>query len=73
MNGDGSVSTVTADREIEVEYRLIVDLRQEEELVGTVMTVVRLADDHDGLLQRELGSGVRAADARRARPGTLPQ
>src|SRR4051794_30173681 len=47
---------------ITLEYDLLGDYLQPEELINAVTAVAQLADDHDDLLRDELGSGRRAAD-----------
>lgn len=49
-------------REIRLEYDLLGDWLQAEELVNAVTSVAQMADDHDDLLRGELGSGRRASD-----------
>ena len=47
---------------ITLEYDLLGDYLQPEELINAVTAVARMADDHDDLLRAELGGGRRAAD-----------
>lgn len=49
-------------REIRLEYNLLGDWLQPEELMNALTSVAQMADAHDDLLQEELGSGRRAAD-----------
>jgi hypothetical protein len=48
--------------DIRLEYDLLGDYLQPEELINAVTSVAQMADDHDDLLRQELGSGRRAAD-----------
>lgn len=55
----------TCEREggrIRLEYDLLGNWLQAEELMNAVASVAQIADDHDDLLRDELGSGRRAAD-----------
>lgn len=45
-----------------LEYDLLGDYLQPEELINAVTHVAQMADDHDDLLRGELGGGRRAAD-----------
>jgi hypothetical protein len=56
--------------EIVVEYELLGDHLQDPEFLNALTTVAQLADDHDDLLQRELGIGRRAADRGGAAPAS---
>ena len=47
---------------IMLEYDLLGDYLQPEELINAVTAVAQMADDHDELLREELGGGRRAAD-----------
>lgn len=47
---------------ITLEYDLLGDYLQPEELINAVTAVAQMADDHDDLLREELGGGRRAAD-----------
>jgi hypothetical protein len=47
---------------IMLEYDLLGDYLQPEELINAVTAVAQMADDHDDLLRDELGGGRRAAD-----------
>lgn len=47
---------------ITLEYDLLGDYLQPEELINAVTAVAQMADDHDDLLRQELGGGRRAAD-----------
>lgn len=47
---------------ITLEYDLLGDYLQAEELINAVTAVAQMADDHDDLLRDELGGGRRAAD-----------
>jgi hypothetical protein len=47
---------------ITLEYDLLGDHLQPEELINAVTAVAQMADDHDDLLREELGAGRRAAD-----------
>lgn len=58
----GKFTWESATRQIRLEYDLLGDYLQPEELMNAVAAVARLADDHDDLLRDELGSGRRASD-----------
>jgi hypothetical protein len=47
---------------IVAEYEILAGSMQDEELMNAVTAVARLADDHDDVLQSELGVGLRASD-----------
>src|SRR3954451_6533292 len=47
---------------IRLEYDLLGDFLQAEELINAVTSIAQMADDHDDLLRQELGSGRRAID-----------
>lgn len=47
---------------ITLEYDLLGDFLQPEELINAVTSIAQMADDHDDLLRQELGSGRRAID-----------
>jgi hypothetical protein len=47
---------------VNVEYELLGDFMQDQEFINALTSVAQLADDHDDLLQREIGMGRRAAD-----------
>jgi hypothetical protein len=47
---------------ITLEYDLLGDFLQPEELINAIAAIAGLADDHDELLRDELGGGRRAAD-----------
>ena len=47
---------------VRLEYDLLGDYLQPEELINAVTAVAQMADDHDELLREELGGGRRAAD-----------
>src|SRR4051812_4386998 len=49
-------------RAISLEYDLLADFLQPEELMNAVSAVAQMADEHDDLLGSELGSGRRAVD-----------
>src|SRR4051812_27329948 len=49
-------------RKITLEYDLLADFLQPEELMNAVSAVAQMADEHDDLLGSELGSGRRAVD-----------
>jgi Putative bacterial sensory transduction regulator len=48
--------------EVAVEYDMLGDHLQDPELMTALVSIAGLADDHDDLLQEELGTGRRAAD-----------
>ena len=48
--------------EVRVEYEILGDHLQDPEFMTALGAVAGLADDHDDLLQREFGTGRRAAD-----------
>lgn len=60
------------DGKIQVEYELLGDFMQNEEFLNALTSVSQLADDHDDLLQGELGVGRRAVDRRGGR-ATAPK
>jgi hypothetical protein len=47
---------------IALRYELLADSLQDEELLNALASVARAADDHDDVLQAELGTGLRASD-----------
>lgn len=51
-----------------LKYDLLADHMQDEELLNALFAVAQTADDHDDLLQTELGTGLRANE----RPGREP-
>lgn len=53
--------TEAADR-IVLRYDLLAEHMQDEELLHALHAVAKAADDHDDILQRELGTGLRAGD-----------
>lgn len=47
---------------IVLRYDLLAEHMQDEELLHALLAVAQSADDHDDILQRELGTGLRAQD-----------
>lgn len=58
----GKLLLDVTDRRIRLEYNLLGDFLQPAEIMNALTSVAQMADDHDDLLQGELGSGRRAAD-----------
>lgn len=55
-------------RTIVLRYDLLADHMQDEELLHALYAVAQTADDHDDLLQSELGTGLRASERSRREP-----
>lgn len=51
-----------AAREVIAEYEIVGDHLQDAELMNAVVSVARMADDHDDLMQEEFRGGRRAVD-----------